>query len=881
MGVDDRRDGLHVGLARPAVAAGRIGVDAGIEASLEEADELRHDRGVAGEGGLDVALAEGQAHLAEVLGVRPQQVDLSSRQASDQDQLVQTVALQLPSEQCREGGAELVPHLELVDALGIGDPQADVVPPDAAALDADLVRPFVHDRDTQVFQQGEHLGEQEGRAGPHEREANLLRCGSERAVQGRDDVPAGFDLEQAGDVAGRHGRRVGIAVVGWERLSEAGQRGKSGVLPELPHQRRAQLVGPVGDDGAQPLLHVGDERAAHVLPQRNADVQAGQRAHPDQDLVLGAGPAEDLAERFRDALRPIRRVAVPGQVDEARDEPAVVVEALEQPDLAPILQLEDARRDLEQLAGVDLEQLVARVGLQDLAQRPPAVALRREAGPVQHLRGLLPQQRDVQHAVAVDVGVEQAEEPPLPDHPPVAVEPLHPDVGEVVGAADGAAAVGRGEQQHRGRQHHPPRLRRDVRQPVRLLGPAPIAQQAQAGAGHCGDHVLVSGVVCEVVLPVAEEDEVVVAQPAQELSGPGRLAGPQRQDAVLQLVRELVTAVPHRAPVLDGHPHVVQGVEQPLAEHLLASAVAAIDLQVHPGLVGRAVLDPLVAAVVPDDAQHRMDDQVDAEPHGRHHHAHRVDQERHVVGDDLHHGVWGLPSRRSQVRVEHVQVGRSLDPHLAQAEVGERGAEQVTGLSGLEVGPRQVLEVAAHKAVAAVLQLWGELAVGQLEHGAERAMGGALPRDGSTSGPTPPRSLVGQSSGRRAGRGCASDAEPSPMTSSPFPFPAALAGALAHTCRGADVDVSDAGPAWALPSLALLRHASPDRRPQPTPRAPLRRRTGKHGRPCSGSATAWCRTSPSSSASPAPARTPRWSAWPAWPGSWPGPSAWARASGCP
>ena len=67
---------------------------------------------------------------------------------------------------------------------------------------------------------------------------------------------------------------------------------EAGVLPQLADQRCTQLVGPVGHDGAQPLLDFVHHRVAHVGPEGDADVQAGQRAHADQDLVLGSRPSE-------------------------------------------------------------------------------------------------------------------------------------------------------------------------------------------------------------------------------------------------------------------------------------------------------------------------------------------------------------------------------------------------------------------------------------------------------------------------------------------------------------------------------------------------------------------------------------------------------------
>jgi hypothetical protein len=120
---------------------------------------------------------------------------------------------------------------------------------------------------------------------------------------------------------------------------------------------------------------------------------------------------------------------------------------------------------------------------------------------------------------------------------------------------------------------------------------------------------------------------------------------------------ELVAAVPHRPPVGDRDPDVVERGDEVLAEQLQACGVAAVDLHVDPGLVGGPLLDPDVRAVVADHPEHRVDDEVDAEPHRRHRHADGVDEEGHVVGDDLDDRVRRLPAVRDQVRVEDLDVG--------------------------------------------------------------------------------------------------------------------------------------------------------------------------------------------------------------------------------
>ena len=69
-----------------------------------------------------------------------------------------------------------------------------------------------------------------------------------------------------------------------------------------------------------------------------------------------------------------------GQVDQRRPEPAGRVLPQEQPRLPALLQVQHGQRDGQQLVGADLEQLVARIGLQDVEQFLAGVAVGRHPG---------------------------------------------------------------------------------------------------------------------------------------------------------------------------------------------------------------------------------------------------------------------------------------------------------------------------------------------------------------------------------------------------------------------------------------------------------------------------------------------------------------------
>ena len=79
----------------------------------------------------------------------------------------------------------------------------------------------------------------------------------------------------------------------------------------------------------------------------------------------------------------------------------------------------------------DLEQLVARIGLEDVAERLAGVARGRETETLDHRRHLVAQERDVARAAAVGERGEKSDEAALADGVALGVVDLHADVVEV------------------------------------------------------------------------------------------------------------------------------------------------------------------------------------------------------------------------------------------------------------------------------------------------------------------------------------------------------------------------------------------------------------------------------------------------------------------
>ena len=236
----------------------------------------------------------------------------------------------------------------------------------------------------------------------------------------------------------RLGERVGVDLgepgrPARRRSCRAARRAKSSSQERVASTSRASTS--AGSTSGTPWLGV----------DADDEVQPGQHRLGHQRRVVDARAVERVEQDRLHGVPHLGRVAVARQVDQAGHEPAVVVAAQEQPQLPALLQVQHAQRGGGEVVAADLEQLVARVGLEDLQQVLARVAVAAEPAAGQHLGGLAPQHRDALDALVVRGRGEQAEEPPLPHDLAGLVEGLHPDVVEVGRAVHRGAAVGLGD----------------------------------------------------------------------------------------------------------------------------------------------------------------------------------------------------------------------------------------------------------------------------------------------------------------------------------------------------------------------------------------------------------------------------------------------------
>ena len=115
--------------------------------------------------------------------------------------------------------------------------------------------------------------------------------------------------------------------------------------------------------------------------------------------------------------------------------------------------MQNAKGGALQFLGIDLKQLVPRIGLQDVQQCLTVVTRWRETCQLQHLIDLALKLRDLPRTLTVGRGRKEADEQAFAADPVLAVEQLDRDGVDVGVAMDCGASVGLGDAQQFRRLH--------------------------------------------------------------------------------------------------------------------------------------------------------------------------------------------------------------------------------------------------------------------------------------------------------------------------------------------------------------------------------------------------------------------------------------------
>ncbi len=379
------------------------------------------------------------------------------------------------------------------------------------------------------------------------------------------------------------------------------------------------------------------------------------------------------------------------------------------------------------------EQVVARQRREDRVEGSLVVAARREAGACNDRRDLASQQGDLFDRLRVRGRREQTHEAAFPDHMTVGVELLDAYVVEGDRAMHGRARLGL----RHGHGMRIPRVaakcRRHVGEARRVLRETAQAQDPEH-ALRAQPQCVLTALLDEVVGARPEEGEVVVGEPFEERGGlVGFVAIDRWRRLRPQRGRRVQGFVPHRGPVCDSGAHVGEHVcNRDLQVRELGGRDAVdldvqVRLEVHPRVRLRTSphfeQSSHVVATRRSSPVHDHDHVEPASDDGR---DDGVDEERHVVGDDLDHGV----RRRPAVDDRH----RVRDPDRSDATHGSVPCEEIErhcGASGV-VGDGELVDVDG----AGVLEeeRAGDIVLAFREHGSRSRRGRV--DEGLRHGPT-------------------------------------------------------------------------------------------------------------------------------------------------
>ncbi len=384
-------------------------------------------------------------------------------------------------------------------------------------------------------------------------------------------------------------------------------------------------------------------------------------------------------------------VALARHVDEAGNEALQRVGAHKYGDTLALLQVEDAGYGVEQLVLVGLEQLVARKRVEDVQQSLAVVTRRRQPGSLEDPADLEPQQRNRARTAAVGEGREKAEEDANAGDFTVRAEPPHSDGIHVSGPVNRRAAVRLGDDQkfaatdeilHVGGQ------RRKVAQSPED-GMSLVAENPERPVFRIGGSV-------EEVFAVAKKGEIIVVEPAQKILNLGEFGGRSRGRPRRQFGYNLSQDLAHILPVGHRRADVGEDTRQCLRQPgEVRRILFGRDLDLHPRFArpGNPRLENLAEPAVRATGyrQYRMDYQMNDTVAGIDRSSNQVDQERHVVIDDLDYRVRRRPSIHGRVRVVHPDLGLARAPTLSKAPQRQGGAVEISRRAYGNVDRRDVL----------------------------------------------------------------------------------------------------------------------------------------------------------------------------------------------
>ena len=256
---------------------------------MEELDESSCDLGVSAERVFHVVLAERASGLAEVLGDRAEYGDLASREARREDEPVEAVILGLAAPGPGERVLKRLPHLLCLELGVLLVAEPEVEDPDGIAVAwPDLIRPLVGDLYAHVFEQRQHVRQQDRLTGAQQFEREMVSRREERKVEAHCQVADGVELLHALDFENRLARGEVLAVGDRKRIAVALEERAGLFLAELLDEGVAEVVRPRSGRRGEARFELRDVELDDARwVDIDDEVQAGQHRLRDTGRVVG------------------------------------------------------------------------------------------------------------------------------------------------------------------------------------------------------------------------------------------------------------------------------------------------------------------------------------------------------------------------------------------------------------------------------------------------------------------------------------------------------------------------------------------------------------------------------------------------------------------
>ena len=416
-----------------------------LEIRLKQAHEVPGNSRIRRKRALHVDLAERHTRLQQIAAICAQHHDLARGKPRCEQQTVEAVVLNLPAPHRGERFFECRLDARNVDAQRVAVLELEILDPGRTALGpCNLIGAFSDDAQAKILQHRQEVGYRHRHAELHDLQMHSLGNLARRAMQvearglrlGAQRFQVLQILERVGGrdlfLIGER-KRVPVAVRECEHRRLVMRRDESGAQPVRPGRRRlGNALLDAGKVDFAPIVRVGADDHVHACMIGVGDLH----------LRFNVAATETLEHDLFDALAHLSAVAIARYVDEERIEALKRIAPGEEAHGAPLVQVDDAARNADQILHRRLEEFVAGIGFEHVQHGFGVVALRVESKVADHALDLLAQHRDFARAELIGGRRPQAEKAMFAGHFAARAEALHADIVEIGRAMHARHGIG-------------------------------------------------------------------------------------------------------------------------------------------------------------------------------------------------------------------------------------------------------------------------------------------------------------------------------------------------------------------------------------------------------------------------------------------------------